>query len=69
MTETRLNYIAGEWLSGPHGIENRNPSDLRTWWARIAQASGDQLDQALDAARARHRPNGRPTGWSASRRF
>ncbi|RBI72379.1 aldehyde dehydrogenase family protein [Roseovarius sp. TE539] len=51
MTETRLNYIAGEWLSGPHEIENRNPSDLSDLVGMFAQASGDQLDQALAAAR------------------
>ena len=51
MTDIRKNYIAGEWVSGPGQIENRNPSDLSDVIGTYAQASGEQLDQALDAAR------------------
>ena len=50
MTETKLNHIAGEWVSGGSEIENRNPSDLSDLVGRFAQATPDQLDTALDAA-------------------
>ncbi len=52
MTDIQKNYIAGEWAAGPAEIENRNPSDLRDLVGVYAQASGDQLEQALDAAAA-----------------
>lgn len=45
------NYIAGEWVSSDDYIENRNPSDLSDVIGLYAQASAEQLDQALDAAR------------------
>ncbi len=51
MTSTQLNYIAGEWAAGVDAIENRNPSDLSDLIGLYAQASSDQLDDALDAAR------------------
>ena len=51
MTHTQQNYIAGEWVSGPSEIENINPSDLSEIVGVFAQASGDQLDDALNAAR------------------
>ena len=51
MTKTQLNYIAGEWVSGPSEIENINPSDLSETVGVFAQASSDQLDDALNAAR------------------
>ena len=51
MTDTKLNYIAGEWVSGPATIANINPSDLSDTIGHFAQASGEQLDQALAAAR------------------
>jgi aldehyde dehydrogenase (NAD+) len=57
--ETR-NYIAGEWVAGDGTIENRNPSDTADLIGLYAQASGDQLDQALDAARA-----AQPAWWAA----
>jgi len=50
MTDTKLNYIAGEWVAGPSTIANINPSDLSDTIGHFAQASGHQLDQALDAA-------------------
>ncbi|WP_324753556.1 aldehyde dehydrogenase family protein [Roseovarius sp. Pro17] len=50
MTDVQKNYIAGEWITGPAEIENRNPSDLSDLVGIYAQASGDQLEQALDAA-------------------
>lgn len=51
MTKTQLNYIAGEWVSGTSEIENINPSDLSEIVGVFAQASGDQLEDALNAAR------------------
>ena len=52
MTDTKLNYIAGDWIAGGSEIENRNPSDLTDLIGRFAQATPDQLDTALDAASA-----------------
>ncbi|MFD0858872.1 aldehyde dehydrogenase family protein [Roseovarius aquimarinus] len=51
MTDIRKNYIAGEWVTGPGQIENINPSDLSDVIGTYAQASAEQLDQALDAAK------------------
>ncbi|MDA7427942.1 aldehyde dehydrogenase family protein [Primorskyibacter aestuariivivens] len=50
MSETKLNYIAGEWVAGASEIENRNPSDITDLIGLYAQASADQLNDALDAA-------------------
>lgn len=46
------NFIAGEWVAGESEIENRNPSDLSDLIGLYAQAGADQLEAALDAARA-----------------
>ncbi|RKF16552.1 aldehyde dehydrogenase family protein [Roseovarius spongiae] len=51
MSQLHKNYIAGEWTAGAGEVENRNPSDLSDLIGTYAQASGDQLDQALAAAR------------------
>ncbi len=51
MTQVQKNFIAGEWVSGPSEIENINPSDLSDVVGVFAQASGDQLDDAVNAAR------------------
>ncbi len=51
MTKSYQNYIGGAWVSGTSEVENRNPSDLDDVIGLYAQASGDQLEQALDAAR------------------
>lgn len=51
MSDTKQNYIAGAWVAGTSEIENRNPSDLSDLVGMFAQASGDQLDDALSAAR------------------
>lgn len=48
--ETR-NYIAGQWVDGATTIESRNPSDLADVIGHYAQASGQQLDDAVAAAR------------------
>jgi len=50
MTQSKQNYIAGEWISGASEIENRNPSDLSDVIGLFAQADTAQLDRALDAA-------------------
>lgn len=50
MPDTKLNYIAGDWVAGSGEIENRNPSDITDLIGLYAQASVDQLDDALDAA-------------------
>ena len=52
MTQSKQNYIAGEWISGASEIENRNPSDLSDVIGMFAQADTAQLDMALDAAHA-----------------
>ena len=48
MTESKNNFIAGEWLAGDNSIENRNPSDLSDIIGHFAQANSTQLDKALD---------------------
>lgn len=50
MSDTKRNYIAGEWVAGQSEIENRNPSDLSDLVGLFAQATASQLDDALDAA-------------------
>ena len=55
MSQTQHNFIAGQWVAGVDGVENRNPSDLSDLIGVYAQASGDQLEQALDAAAAAQR--------------
>ena len=55
MSEQQMNYIAGEWVAGSTTVENRNPSDLTDLIGNFAQASGDQLDAALDQARIAQR--------------
>ena len=51
MTSQHKNFIGGEWVAGPNEIENRNPADLSDLIGMYAQASGDQLEQALDQAK------------------
>ncbi len=50
MSQTEMNFIAGEWIAGDSEIENRNPSDLSDLVGMYAQASSSQLDDALAAA-------------------
>jgi len=52
MAKTYLNYIAEDWVAGDAEIENRNPSDISDLIGLYAQATPDQLERALDAARA-----------------
>lgn len=51
MTHQNHNYIAGQWVPGASEIENRSPSDLSDLIGTFAQASSQQLDDALAAAR------------------
>lgn len=51
MSQTNLNFIAGEWVAGGSEIENRNPSDLSDLIGMYAQATPDQLEATLDQAR------------------
>lgn len=44
-------YIDGRWESGASAIENRNPSDVSDLIGEYGQASADQLEAALAAAR------------------
>lgn len=45
-------YIAGEWQSGTTTISNINPSDISQNLGEFAQASQQQVQHAIDAARA-----------------
>jgi len=45
-------YIAGEWQSGTTTISNINPSDISQNLGEFAQASQQQVQLAIDAARA-----------------
>ncbi|MGI9416602.1 MAG: aldehyde dehydrogenase family protein [Geminicoccaceae bacterium] len=49
--EQKRNFIGGEWVEGVSAVENRNPSDLFDVIGHYAQASAEQLETALDAAR------------------
>lgn len=49
---TKLNYIAGEWVSGPSAQANINPSDTNDVIAEYARASAADAAQAIDAAEA-----------------
>lgn len=53
-------YIDGRWDAGASEIENRNPSDVSDLIGLYAQASEDQLDEALSAAR-----RAQPVWWAA----
>lgn len=53
-------YINRQWQSGQSEIENRNPSDLSDIIGHYAQASSEQLQSALDAARA-----AQPIWWAS----
>ncbi|SFS04947.1 aldehyde dehydrogenase family protein [Yoonia litorea] len=55
MSDSFKNYIAGEWVSGPTEVANINPSDTSDVIGHYAQASAEQLDDALAAARIAQR--------------
>lgn len=50
MSQGKLNFVAGEWVSGSGDIENINPSDTRDVIGNYAQASLQQVDDAIEAA-------------------
>jgi len=46
------NWIAGEWVDGETTVANINPSDISDSLGQFAQASPEQVETALAAARA-----------------
>ncbi|MEP3330048.1 aldehyde dehydrogenase family protein [Sedimentitalea sp.] len=60
MTNRTEIYVDGAWQAGVSTIEKRNPSDISDVIGLYAQASADQLDAALDAAR-----RAQPIWWAA----
>lgn len=60
MTNRTEIYIDGAWQAGVSTVENRNPSDISDLIGLYAQASADQLDAALNAAR-----RAQPAWWAA----
>ena len=52
MTTDRMNLIAGRWVAGESTIENRNPSDTSDLIGLFAQASTQQLEATLAAAKS-----------------
>ncbi|WP_343079140.1 aldehyde dehydrogenase family protein [Ostreiculturibacter nitratireducens] len=60
MTNPTGIYIDGRWLAGGSEIDNINPSDISDVIGRYGQATGDQLDEALAAAR-----KAQPLWWAA----
>ena len=52
MAELFKNFIAGDWVDGASSVENRNPSDLNDLIGHFAQATTDQLNDAIASARA-----------------
>jgi acyl-CoA reductase-like NAD-dependent aldehyde dehydrogenase len=60
MTQKHDNLIGGQWLAGTGYSPNINPSDLSDVIGEYTQASAEQLDAAVQAARAAF-----PT-WSVS---
>ncbi|MEO3415233.1 aldehyde dehydrogenase family protein [Roseovarius sp. CAU 1744] len=47
-----MNFIAGEWVAGSSELENVNPSDTSDVVGTYAQASPEQVEQAVAAAKA-----------------
>ena len=43
-------YIDGKWINTGDTVTNRNPSDSNDVIGEYAQASGNQVDMALEAA-------------------
>lgn len=52
MTQKHDNLIGGQWLAGTGYTPNINPSDLSDVIGEYTQASAEQLDAAVQAARA-----------------
>lgn len=51
MSETYRNYIAGEWAGSSKSIDNINPSDISDCIGQYAQASVEQLNDTIEAAK------------------
>jgi acyl-CoA reductase-like NAD-dependent aldehyde dehydrogenase len=51
MSQVQKNYIAGQWVDGESTVKNINPSNHTEIVGEFAQASADQVDQAIAAAR------------------
>ena len=51
MNQVQKNYIAGQWVDGESTVKNINPSDHSEIVGEFAQASAEQVDQAIAAAR------------------
>ena len=51
MSQVQKNYIAGQWVGGESTVKNINPSNHSEVVGEFAQASSDQVDQAIAAAR------------------
>ncbi|MDB5884931.1 MAG: aldehyde dehydrogenase, partial [Polaromonas sp.] len=60
MTQKHDNLIGGQWLAGANYAPNINPSDLLDVIGEYTQASAEQLDAAVQAARAAF------SAWSVS---
>ena len=50
MSNLSNNFIAGDWVKGSSSISNINPSDTNDVIGEYAQASIEQLDDALNSA-------------------
>lgn len=48
---TKSLYINGEWQAGVNTVANINPSDITETIGEFAQASSDQVKDAIAAAR------------------
>lgn len=66
MTDTKQNYIAGQWVAGGTEVENRNPSDLSDVIGNFAQATGEQLDAAIEQA---HKAQAEWAGYGIERKY
>ena len=51
MANVQRNYIAGQWVEGISTVENINPSNHKESVGTFAQASSEQVSQAIDAAK------------------
>lgn len=55
MTDIHHNYINGQWIGGRDTVISNNPSDISDAVGDYAQADPDDVDDAVDAARAARR--------------
>jgi len=52
MTTRKANLIGGDWIEGSDWSENRSPSDVSDVIGEFAQGTADNVDHAVQAARA-----------------